>query len=129
MSLLKISFTILIFVFRLSPNGSNNEWEDGSSMENEDHHHHADDSDTGLESMSSTDLHTNTANFGRLDHHHPQSSRASCACCTENDEQKRLGELVNSMEKLKTEKTDLLQQNVTCKTDIKKLKQRLDFKC
>jgi septal ring factor EnvC (AmiA/AmiB activator) len=93
-------------------------------MENEDHHPLHDDSDTGLESMSSTDLHTNTAHFGNLGHHHPQSSRNSCNCCPEQDDQKRLDELVLSMERLKNEKTDLLQQNVTCKTDIKKLKQR-----
>lgn len=110
----------------MSPNS--NEWEDGSSMENEDHHPvciHGEDSDTGMESMSSTDLHTNTAHFGHLNHHHPQSSRSYCNCCPDQtDDQKRLDELVNNMEKLKTEKTDLLQQNVTCKTDIKKLKQR-----
>jgi len=31
------------------------------------------------------------------------------------------------MAKLKTEKMDLLRQNVTCKTDIKKLKQRESY--
>lgn len=40
---------------------------------------------------------------------------------------KRLSKLIFDVERLKNEKTDLLQQNVTCKTDIKKLKERLFF--
>uniref|UniRef100_A0A915E9Z9 Uncharacterized protein n=1 Tax=Ditylenchus dipsaci TaxID=166011 RepID=A0A915E9Z9_9BILA len=47
----------------------------------------------------------------------------SSSSCHE-EEQKRLDELVLDVERLKTEKTDLLKQNVTCKTDIKKLKER-----
>ena len=40
------------------------------------------------------------------------------------DEIRRLDELIVDVERLKGEKLDLLRQNVTCKTDIKKLKQR-----
>lgn len=53
--------------------------------------------------------------------------RISCGFCLEDSnerDQKRLDELVQDVERLKFEKTDLLRQNVTCKTDIKKLKQR-----
>ncbi|MFH4976304.1 hypothetical protein AB6A40_003013 [Gnathostoma spinigerum] len=74
------------------------------------------DSDTGLESMSSTDL--------------IRSNRLSCSFCVEGsspsheDELRRLDDLLSDVEKLKQEKMDLLRQNVSCKTDIKKLKQR-----
>ncbi|CAD5215999.1 unnamed protein product [Bursaphelenchus xylophilus] len=108
-----------------SPNGST-DWEEFSSMDNEEHHEEHD-SDTGMESMSSTDMHT--AHLGMLHHHHPQhnsgsSNRSVCTFCLEQEDQKRLEELVISMDRLKNEKIELLQQNVTCKTDIKKLKQR-----
>uniref|UniRef100_A0A183CD73 Rap-GAP domain-containing protein n=1 Tax=Globodera pallida TaxID=36090 RepID=A0A183CD73_GLOPA len=39
-------------------------------------------------------------------------------------ERRRLEELVVDVVRLKTEKTDLMRQNVTCRTDIKKLKER-----
>jgi hypothetical protein len=43
----------------------------------------------------------------------------------ENDaELKRLEELVSDVVRLKTERGDLIRQNVTCKTDIRKLKNR-----
>lgn len=45
----------------------------------------------------------------------------------DSDDCKRLGELVIDVERLIGEKGDLLQQNVTCKTDIKKLKERFIF--
>ena len=40
-------------------------------------------------------------------------------------EEKRLEELVVDVVRLKSEKGELLRQNVTCRTDIKKLKERL----
>uniref|UniRef100_A0A915ATB4 Uncharacterized protein n=1 Tax=Parascaris univalens TaxID=6257 RepID=A0A915ATB4_PARUN len=88
---------------------------DVSSLENEsvelEH-----DSDTGMESMSSAEV--------------PHSNRLSCSFCLEStspvhgEEIRRLDELLSDVEKLKCEKADLLKQNVSCKTDIKKLKQR-----
>jgi hypothetical protein len=39
-------------------------------------------------------------------------------------EEKRLEELVVDVVRLKNEKGELLRQNVTCRTDIKKLKER-----
>ncbi|VDK70483.1 unnamed protein product, partial [Onchocerca ochengi] len=74
------------------------------------------DSDTGLESLSSTEV------------VHP--NRVPCSFCVDHqpslreEEAKRLNELLNDVEKLRTERMDLLRQNVTCKTDIKKLKER-----
>ncbi|VDK89098.1 unnamed protein product [Litomosoides sigmodontis] len=75
------------------------------------------DSDTGLESLSSTEV--------------VHSNRVSCSFCIDRhapslreEEVKRLNELLNDVEKLRTERMDLLRQNVTCKTDIKKLKER-----
>ncbi|EJD74531.1 Rapgap1 [Loa loa] len=74
------------------------------------------DSDTGLESLSSTEV--------------VHSNRIPCNCCIDRqaplreEEVKRLNELLNDVEKLRTERMDLLRQNVTCKTDIKKLKER-----
>uniref|UniRef100_A0A1I8EBA7 Rap-GAP domain-containing protein n=1 Tax=Wuchereria bancrofti TaxID=6293 RepID=A0A1I8EBA7_WUCBA len=74
------------------------------------------DSDTGLESLSSTEV--------------VHSNRTPCSFCIDRqaplreEEVKRLNELLNDVEKLRTERMDLLRQNVTCKTDIKKLKER-----
>ncbi|VDN07647.1 unnamed protein product [Thelazia callipaeda] len=74
------------------------------------------DSDTGLESLSSAEV--------------VHSIRVPCSFCIDRqvplreEEMKRLNELLNDVEKLRSERTDLLRQNVTCKTDIKKLKQR-----
>lgn len=85
------------------------------------------DSDTGMESMSSADLQLNKAN---------KRNNSFCVATTssyssnsddnldDEDENKKLDELVEGLERLKTEKGNLLKQNVTCKTDIKKLKQR-----
>lgn len=104
---------------RPATNGSH-EW-DMSSMDNESGEH---DSDTGMESMSSTELqHSIDGKHLRNGSNH----RISCGFCLEDNnerDQKRLDELVRDVERLKFEKTDLLRQNVTCKTDIKKLKQR-----
>jgi RAP1 GTPase activating protein 1 len=94
------------------------EW-DISSLDNDSGGH---DSDTGMESMSSTDM-----QHGGSESSKHSSHRLSCSFCidgTQENEQKRLDELV---EKLKTEKCDLLRQNVTCKTDIKKLKDRQSY--
>ncbi|KAI1707194.1 rap/ran-GAP domain-containing protein [Ditylenchus destructor] len=106
--------------------GHHIEW-DLSSVDNEDLDDHLDDdlhrsarehdSDTGMESMSSTDM------------------QASCSFCSGGETSSssflvltrflaRLDELVIDVDRLKTEKQDLLRQNVTCKTDIKNLKQR-----
>lgn len=58
------------------------------------------------------------------------SNRVSCSFCIDRQaplrevEVKRLNELLSDVEKLRTERMDLLRQNVTCKTDIKKLKER-----
>ncbi|KAM3718882.1 Rap1 GTPase-activating protein [Dirofilaria immitis] len=74
------------------------------------------DSDTGLESLSSTEV--------------IHSNRVPCSFCIDRqsslreEEVKRLNELLNDVDKLRTERMDLLRQNVTCKTDIKKLKER-----
>ncbi|VDM37009.1 unnamed protein product [Toxocara canis] len=90
------------------------EW-DVSSLEN-DSMELEHDSDTGMESMSSAEV--------------PHSNRLSCSFCIEGassiheEEMRRLDELLCDVEKLKCEKADLLRQNVSCKTDIKKLKQR-----
>ncbi|PAV55805.1 hypothetical protein WR25_07221 [Diploscapter pachys] len=86
-----------------------NDWEI-SSVDNDspDNEH---DSDTGMESMSSTD--------------HPASTRLSCTFCSDDcADSKRLDYLIQDVDRLQLEKTDLLRQNVTCKTDIKKLKER-----
>lgn len=94
------------------------EW-DSSSVDNDSvelDHEHEHDSDTGMESMSSTEV--------------PHSNRLSCSFSveavspTQEEDLRRLDELLHDVEKLKTEKNDLLRQNVSCKTDIKKLKQR-----
>ena len=87
------------------------------------------DSDTGLESdLSSTDVYS-TAHLGHFGLHHPQAAAAGvgsafCTLCGEQEDQKRLEDLVDSVERLKTEKGDLLQVATACKGDIKKLKQR-----
>lgn len=86
---------------------------DSSSIGNESGDH---DSDTGMESMSSADLH-------HISHENSKNYRMSCSFCVE-PEQKRLEELITDVERLRTEKGDLLKANVTCKTDIKKLKDR-----
>ena len=61
----------------------------------------------------------------------PHSNRLSCSFCADGttqssheDDLRKLDDLLVDVEKLKTEKLDLLLQNVSCKTDIKKLKQR-----
>ncbi|CAI5442342.1 unnamed protein product [Caenorhabditis angaria] len=77
------------------------EW-DRSSQESHD-------SDTGMESMSSAE--TQTCTFCVDESHHAQDA-------------KRLEALVTDVGRLQNEKHDLLRQNVSCKTDIKKLKDR-----
>lgn len=44
-----------------------------------------------------------------------------------SEDYRKLEEMMSEMAKLKSEKMDLLRQNVTCKTDIKKLKQRESY--
>ena len=74
------------------------------------------------ESMSSGDLH-NSFNTERASSifnvkHLKLNNRQHEA------EEKRLEELVVDVVRLKNEKGELLRQNVTCRTDIKKLKER-----
>ncbi|GMT12920.1 hypothetical protein PFISCL1PPCAC_4217, partial [Pristionchus fissidentatus] len=95
----------------------NLDW-DLSSIENEegdedgsDRNH---DSDTGMESMSSDN--------------HP-ANRLSCSFCADETmsnagDVKRLETLVGDVDRLQGEKAELLKQNVSCKTDIKRLKDR-----
>ncbi|XP_037075467.1 LOW QUALITY PROTEIN: rap1 GTPase-activating protein 1-like [Pollicipes pollicipes] len=72
-----------------------------------------DDSDTGMESMGST-----------------ENKRLSCSfCADEQPDPSAASDLIKELERLKTEvsalkndKLDLLRQNVTCQRDIKKLK-------
>lgn len=52
------------------------------------------------------------------------SSSTSSLLHHDSEDYKRLDDLVLDVERLRNEKGDLLQQNVTCKTDIKKLKER-----
>ncbi|KFD62573.1 hypothetical protein M514_01090 [Trichuris suis] len=78
------------------------------------------DSDTGMESMSSAE----TANFKHLMCTFC-SDPSTMPCLSSNNEHlRRLQDLLQEMSKLRNEKLDLLRQNVTCKSDIKKLKQR-----
>ncbi|KRZ93473.1 Rap1 GTPase-activating protein 1 [Trichinella sp. T8] len=84
------------------------------------------DSDTGMESMSSAE----TSNFKHLACMAWKDSPEK-SCLTFNKENKdkcadfqKLQELLQEMSKLKNEKLDLLRQNVSCKSDIKKLKKR-----
>lgn len=78
--------------------------------------------------MSSTELQHSLD--GKHNMYRGSNHRMSCGFCLEDNQerdQKRLDELVRETERLKVEKTDLLRQNVTCKTDIKKLKNRYSF--
>ncbi|KRX60465.1 Rap1 GTPase-activating protein 1 [Trichinella sp. T9] len=84
------------------------------------------DSDTGMESMSSAE----TSNFKHLACMAWKDSPGK-SCLTFNKDNKdkcadfqKLQELLQEMSKLKNEKLDLLRQNVSCKSDIKKLKKR-----
>uniref|UniRef100_A0A914W0Z7 Rap-GAP domain-containing protein n=1 Tax=Plectus sambesii TaxID=2011161 RepID=A0A914W0Z7_9BILA len=82
------------------------------------------DSDTGMESMSSAE-----AQNGK--------NHMACSFCVDapegasfaanSEDYRKLEEMMGEMAKLKNEKMDLLRQNVTCKTDIKKLKQRESY--
>uniref|UniRef100_A0A8R1DFA1 Rap-GAP domain-containing protein n=2 Tax=Caenorhabditis japonica TaxID=281687 RepID=A0A8R1DFA1_CAEJA len=90
-----------------------NDWE-VSSQESPDNEH---DSDTGMESMSSAELSSH------------QTRASSCTFCVDDfhhtsSEAKRLETLCVDVARLQNEKHDLLRQNVSCKTDIKKLKDR-----
>ncbi|EFO99115.1 hypothetical protein CRE_17854 [Caenorhabditis remanei] len=94
-----------------------NEWEI-SSQESPDNEH---DSDTGMESMSSTELSGQTRASSCtfcVDDYHGGSSHAT------SSDAKRLETLCVDVARLQNEKHDLLRQNVSCKTDIKKLKDR-----
>jgi hypothetical protein len=60
-----------------------------------------------------------------LDEHRPQQSTEIAGVEGEHEaEMKRLKELAVDVARLNNEKGDLLRQNVTCRTDIKKLKER-----
>ncbi|WKX96797.1 hypothetical protein Q1695_012889 [Nippostrongylus brasiliensis] len=86
------------------------DWE-ASSVDNDSPENEVD-SDTGMESMSSTDQ---------------PSTRFSCTFCADDchsAESKKLESLMMDIDRLSGEKSDLLRQNVTCKSDIKKLKER-----
>ena len=61
--------------------------------------------------MSSTDMSNRTA-------------RLSCTFCVDDDDVRKLETLVEDVDRLQFERNDLLRQNVSCKTDIKKLKDR-----
>ncbi|KRX75461.1 Rap1 GTPase-activating protein 1 [Trichinella nativa] len=84
------------------------------------------DSDTGMESMSSAE----TSNFKHLAcMAWKDSPEKSCLTFNKDNKDKcadfqKLQELLQEMSKLKNEKLDLLRQNVSCKSDIKKLKKR-----
>ncbi|KRY68422.1 Rap1 GTPase-activating protein 1, partial [Trichinella pseudospiralis] len=82
------------------------------------------DSDTGMESMSSAE----TTNFKHLAcMAWKDSPEKSCLTFINKDkcaDFQKLQELLQEMSKLKNEKLDLLRQNVSCKSDIKKLKKR-----
>lgn len=96
-----------------------------------------------MESMSSADLqHYNnslkvqpTCQGNRLKRTIGESfcgtASSSCSAAEEEEDDKEsdkhLDALDKGLERLKHEKGDLLKQNVTCKTDIKKLKQRYIF--
>ncbi|CAL4257555.1 unnamed protein product, partial [Meganyctiphanes norvegica] len=84
-----------------------------------------DDSDTGLESMSSAEHHQN----------HRSSGPSGQACIDEDDEKskksvdhnklhRQVDGFKREMSKLKYEKLDLLRQNVTSQKEIKKLKEK-----
>ncbi|GMR34783.1 hypothetical protein PMAYCL1PPCAC_04978 [Pristionchus mayeri] len=94
----------------------NLDW-DLSSIENEegdeDGSERNHDSDTGMESMSSDN--------------HP--ANRSCSFCADDTmstggDVKRLESLISDVDRLQGEKAELLKQNVSCKTDIKRLKDR-----
>jgi hypothetical protein len=59
-----------------------------------------------------------------LDEHRPQQSTELAGMEEHEAEVKRLKELAVDVARLNNEKGDLLRQNVTCRTDIKKLKER-----
>uniref|UniRef100_A0A913I4Q0 Rap-GAP domain-containing protein n=1 Tax=Strongyloides stercoralis TaxID=6248 RepID=A0A913I4Q0_STRER len=94
------------------------------------------DSDTGIESMGSSDIHNHTygssinvirrqTNGSLTISLSDASPQSSCARSTaDSDDLKKLDDLIHDVERLNVEKNDLLRQNVTCKTDIQKLKQR-----
>ncbi|CAI4226219.1 unnamed protein product [Auanema sp. JU1783] len=91
----------------LKENDNRADWEI-SSTESPEHEH---DSDTGMESMSSADLSNRT-------------TRLSCTFCTDDsgNEHRKIENCDEDREHL--ERNDLLRQNISCKTDIKKLKNR-----
>uniref|UniRef100_A0AC35U6G6 Rap-GAP domain-containing protein n=1 Tax=Rhabditophanes sp. KR3021 TaxID=114890 RepID=A0AC35U6G6_9BILA len=112
---------------------SNADWDFGCHHDNESEGR---DSDTGIESMSSSDLlSTNYCSGNPVIRRQTNGSltislidtspHSPCARSTaDSEESKKLDELLHDVERLSVEKSDLLRQNVTCKTDIKKLKQR-----
>jgi predicted RNase H-like nuclease (RuvC/YqgF family) len=74
---------------------------------------------------SGADQSTSSCTICPLSEEHPQQHTTAIMTAEENDaELKRLEELVSDVVRLKTERGDLIRQNVTCKTDIRKLKNR-----
>ncbi|CAG7817153.1 unnamed protein product [Allacma fusca] len=97
------------------------ELEGSASSHNHHNHHHFhyktskpfktsnEDSDTGLESMSSAGT----------------PNKRSCSLCLEDENSSRQNDTLRlEINKLKCDKLDLLRQNVSCQRDIKKLKER-----
>ncbi|XP_013379547.1 rap1 GTPase-activating protein 1-like isoform X3 [Lingula anatina] len=83
--------------------------------------HDHDDSDTGLESMSSAE----TPNCKRISFSHSFSEdHSSLAFMTDEDILKQIEVLKVDIGKLKHEKSDLLKQNATNQKEIKKLKEK-----
>ncbi|ODN01345.1 Rap1 GTPase-activating protein 2, partial [Orchesella cincta] len=98
----------------------NSEELEGSANSHHHHFHHKgicgkpfkssnEDSDTGLESMSSAGT----------------PNKRSCSLCLEDETNARAKDnLKDEINKLKQDKLDLLRQNVACQREIKKLKER-----
>ncbi|XP_035705517.1 rap1 GTPase-activating protein 1 isoform X3 [Folsomia candida] len=98
----------------------NSEELEGSAASHHHHHFHKakcikpfkgsnEDSDTGLESMSSAGT----------------PNKRSCSLCLEDESNAKTNDgLKHEINKLKCDKLDLLRQNVACQRDIKKLKEK-----
>ena len=53
-----------------------------------------------------------------------RTARLSCTFCADEDDVQKLESLVQDVGRLQVERNELFRQNVSCKTDIKKLKER-----
>jgi len=82
---------------------------------------HNDDSDTGMESMSSAETPNKRVSLSCSF----CMEEGGCSFAMESDVLlKQMETLKQEINKLKCDKLDLLRQNVTCQRDIKKLKER-----